>query len=61
MIQIGKFFAVKALGGPSSSSEEEVGSVFQTIRRPDGSWAVVLRRDVHERALSRAKSVLTHR
>jgi hypothetical protein len=42
----------------SVSFRDRNGSVFQTLRRPDGSKVVALSRDVHERALARAKLAL---
>jgi hypothetical protein len=61
MIRIGKIVADRAMVSPIDYRDTENGSVFQVIRRPDGSKVVALSRDVHERALSRAKSVLARK
>ena len=60
MIRIGKSLADSAIVSPMDHRDAN-GSVFQTIRRPDGSKVVALSGDVHERALSRAKSVLARK
>jgi len=61
MIQIGKVLADRAVVSVVDHRDAANGSAFQTLRRPDGSKVVALSRDVHERALARAKSVLAGR
>lgn len=58
MIRLGKNQADSAVVSPVSFRNAATGSVFQTLRRPDGSKVVALSRDVHERALARAKLAL---
>jgi hypothetical protein len=58
MIRIGKILADRAIVSVVDHRDAANGSVFQTLRRPDGSKVVALSRDVHERALARAKAVL---
>lgn len=45
----------------SVSTHTNVGSVFQEIRRPDGTRVVAMNRDSYNRALSNAKAVLAKR
>ncbi len=61
MIRLGKLLGEKAVVSPVAFQATRNGSVLRTMRRPDGSKVVSLSRDVHERALSRAKSVLAGR
>ena len=42
----------------SVSKDSRPGSVFQEIRRPDGSRVVSLSRDSYDRAITNAKAVL---
>ncbi len=60
MIRLGKNQADSAVVSPVSFRGGN-GSVFQTLQRPDGSKVFALSRDVHERALARAKSVLARK
>lgn len=61
MIRTGNLFANKAVVSPVSFRDARNGGVWQTIKLPDGSEVACLSRDVHERALARAKSVLAGR
>ncbi|KRA61566.1 hypothetical protein ASD79_05465 [Caulobacter sp. Root655] len=61
MIRIGKILADRAVVSPVALHDVGNGGVLQAIRRPDGSKVVALSRDAHERALSRAKSVLARK
>ncbi|PIB90442.1 hypothetical protein CSW62_01975 [Caulobacter sp. FWC2] len=60
MVHISKISANRAIVSAVTFRARN-GSVLQEIRRPDGSKVVALSRDVHERALAGAKSVLARK